>query len=78
MVTRCRAGPLGSGYAVDDPGRYREASLWVIRDNAPAVQFYRRAGMIEDVASEKYFELGGNRVKEVRYSKQLSARAREV
>jgi ribosomal protein S18 acetylase RimI-like enzyme len=47
--------------------RYREASLWVMRDNARAVRFYSRVGMTEDPASEKYFELGGHRVKEVRY-----------
>jgi ribosomal protein S18 acetylase RimI-like enzyme len=46
---------------------YREASLWVMRDNARAVRFYSRVGMTEDPASEKYFELGGHRVKEVRY-----------
>jgi ribosomal protein S18 acetylase RimI-like enzyme len=57
---------------------YREASLWVIRENVRAVRFYSRAGMTEDGGSEKYFELGGNRVKEVRYFKQLTPATREV
>ena len=38
-----------------------------MRDNARAVRFYSRVGMTEDPTSEKYFELGGHRVKEVRY-----------
>lgn len=49
----------------------REASLWVMRDNVRAVRFYSRTGMIEEPASEKYLELGGHRVKEVRYFTQL-------
>jgi ribosomal protein S18 acetylase RimI-like enzyme len=51
---------------------YREASLWVMRDNARAIRFYSRAGMTEDPDSEKYFELGGHRVKEVRYYTPLA------
>lgn len=50
---------------------YREASLWVMRDNARAVRFYGRAGMSADPTSEKYFELAGHRVKEVRYFRRL-------
>lgn len=57
---------------------YREASLWVMRDNSRAVRFYSRAGMTEDPASEKYFELGGHRVKEVRYFTQLSLQMLEA
>jgi ribosomal protein S18 acetylase RimI-like enzyme len=52
-------------------GGYREASLWVMRENSRAIAFYSRVGMTEDPASEKYFELGGHRVKEVRFFTQL-------
>jgi ribosomal protein S18 acetylase RimI-like enzyme len=58
--------------------RYREASLWVMRDNARAVRFYSRAGMTADPTSEKYFELGGHRVKEVRFFTQLPLETREA
>jgi ribosomal protein S18 acetylase RimI-like enzyme len=50
---------------------HREASLWVMRDNDRAVRFYSRAGMTEDLTSEKYFELGGHQVKEVRFFTRL-------
>lgn len=57
---------------------YREASLWVMRDNDRAVRFYSRAGMTRDPTSQKYFELGGHRVLEVRYFARLPLETRQA
>ncbi len=56
----------------------REASLWVMRDNRRAVRFYSHVGMTEDPTSDKFFELGGRRAKEVRYFAQLPLATREA
>jgi ribosomal protein S18 acetylase RimI-like enzyme len=57
---------------------YREASLWVMRDNDRAVRFYSRTGMTRDPASEKYVELGGHRIQEVRYFARFPLETREA
>jgi ribosomal protein S18 acetylase RimI-like enzyme len=57
-------------------GGYREASLWVMRDNARALRFYRQAGLTEEAGSGKYFELGGHRLEEVRYFTPLPCETR--
>lgn len=44
------------------------ASLWVMSGNARAIRFYRAAGFHVEADSEQEFELGEQRVKEVRLS----------
>jgi len=41
-------------------------SLWVLESNARAVRFYSVAGFAVEAGSEKEFELGGTKVREVR------------
>jgi ribosomal protein S18 acetylase RimI-like enzyme len=45
---------------------YRSVSLWVIVGNERAVRFYSAAGFAFEGGSEKEFEVGGARVREVR------------
>lgn len=48
-------------------------SLWVLAGNARAIRFYAAAGFAVEPGSEKEFELGGARVREVRMLARLSA-----
>lgn len=50
---------------------YRTVSLWVLADNARAIDFYRKAGFTAEPGSAKEFELGGLTLKEVRYVANL-------
>ena len=47
---------------------FATASLWVMSGNARAIRFYRSAGLHVEADSEQEFELGEQRVKEVRMS----------
>lgn len=53
---------------------FREAFLWVLRDNARGRRFYEAAGWAID-GRTKTVEIGGRPVVEVRYRKPLTARA---
>lgn len=50
-------------------------SLWVLAANDRAIRFYAAAGFAVEPGSEKEFELGGARVREVRMVADLSLRA---
>jgi len=50
---------------------YRTVSLWVLVNNARAIDFYKKAGFIAEPGSAKEFELGGQTLKEVRYVANL-------
>lgn len=45
---------------------FRSVSLWVIDGNERAKRFYCAAGFSVEVGSEKEFEIGGARLREVR------------
>ena len=49
----------------------RHATLWVLRDNDRAIRFYEAHGWQAD-GCEKTVEIGGRRVVEVRYRRQLT------
>jgi ribosomal protein S18 acetylase RimI-like enzyme len=51
-------------------GRYRTLTLWVFTDNARARRFYEACGFVVD-GSHKLVELGGARLDEVRYRREL-------
>ena len=51
---------------------FATASLWVMSGNARAIRFYRSAGFHVEADSEQEFELGEQRVKEVRLSISLA------
>ena len=53
---------------------FREALLWVLRDNDRARRFYEAAGWLAD-GRAKTVEIGGREVVEIRYRKSLTARA---
>jgi len=57
---------------------YRTASLWVLADNARAIDFYKKAGFVAEPDSVKEFELGGQTLKELRYVANLVGSAEEV
>jgi ribosomal protein S18 acetylase RimI-like enzyme len=46
--------------------RFSSVSLWVLERNARAIRFYCAAGFTIEAGSEKEFELGGTKVREVR------------
>jgi ribosomal protein S18 acetylase RimI-like enzyme len=46
---------------------FQSATLWVLKDNLRATRFYRAAGFVEDLASEKEIAIGGQKLWEVRY-----------
>ena len=48
-----------------------EVTLWVLKDNARAVAFYRSNGFVVEAGVEKKIELGGNELVEVRLRKEL-------
>jgi ribosomal protein S18 acetylase RimI-like enzyme len=50
-------------------------SLWVLAANARAIRFYAAAGFAIEPGSEKEFELGGVRVREVRMVAELTGPA---
>ena len=45
---------------------FPSVSLWVLEQNARAIRFYSAAGLNVERGSEKEFELGGTKVREVR------------
>jgi ribosomal protein S18 acetylase RimI-like enzyme len=45
---------------------FTSVSLWVLEHNARAIRFYSAAGFTIEHGSEKAFELGGTKVREVR------------
>jgi ribosomal protein S18 acetylase RimI-like enzyme len=45
---------------------YSSVSLWVLERNTRAIRFYSAAGFVIEAGSEKEFELGGAKVREVR------------
>ena len=46
---------------------YEGLTLWVLARNERAIQFYRRAGCVEEAGSERNLERGGVPLVEVRY-----------
>jgi len=46
---------------------YDRLTLWVLARNERAIQFYRRAGCVEEAGSERNLERGGVALVEVRY-----------
>lgn len=50
---------------------FTSVTLWVLRDNLRAIQFYRAAGFDEDTASEKEIVRAGQKLREVRYVASL-------
>ena len=50
---------------------YCSVSLWVLTDNARAIQFYAGVGFVADDESTKEVIVGGNALKEIRYVAQL-------
>ena len=46
--------------------QFTSVSLWVLEGNSRAVRFYSVAGFAVEAGSEKEFELGGTKVREVR------------
>jgi ribosomal protein S18 acetylase RimI-like enzyme len=57
---------------------YRTVSLWVLADNAKAIDFYGKAGLVAEPDSAKEFELGGQTLKELRYVANLVGYTEEV
>ena len=51
---------------------YDRLTLWVLARNERAIQFYRRAGCVEEAGSERTLERGGVTLVEVRYHLPLS------
>lgn len=45
---------------------FSSVSLWVLERNTRAIRFYSAAGFAVEAGSEKEFELGGTRVRELR------------
>jgi len=50
---------------------FKSCSLWVFPQNARAIKFYQAAGFVADPSPPKNFELGGQKLQEVRYVCQL-------
>ena len=48
-------------------------SLWVFPENERAIRFYRSLGFAADTGSAQQFELGGQKLHEVRYVCQIDA-----
>jgi ribosomal protein S18 acetylase RimI-like enzyme len=64
----------GLGWALWQTGMQRlsdlghsRTSLWVLAENARAIRFYRRAGLLEDPGSRRTVSIGGRPLEEVRY-----------
>jgi ribosomal protein S18 acetylase RimI-like enzyme len=68
---RARAGSalLQSAVGALRAAGFGEATLWVLRDNAPARAFYEREGWAADGASHT---LGSTEIVEVRYRRRLA------
>lgn len=49
-----------------------EVTLWVLRDNIPALAFYRSNGFVADADVEKTVVIGGTELVEVRLRRKLS------
>jgi len=52
---------------------FLEVTLWVLKENAGALRFYRAIGFVVDPGIEKTVELGGAALIEIRLRKQLGA-----
>jgi ribosomal protein S18 acetylase RimI-like enzyme len=52
---------------------FLEVTLWVLKENAGALRFYRANGFVVDPGIEKVVELGGAALIEIRLRKQLGA-----
>jgi ribosomal protein S18 acetylase RimI-like enzyme len=50
---------------------FTEVILWVFKDNAPALAFYRSNGFVAEHGTEKTIQLGGADLIEVRLRKRL-------
>ena len=50
---------------------YERLTLWVLAGNERAIRFYRRAGCVEEAATERDLERGGVTLVEVRYGLPL-------
>jgi len=46
---------------------FSTAVLWVLSENARAIQFYRSVGFTPDLTSEKEINIGGKALKEIRF-----------
>jgi ribosomal protein S18 acetylase RimI-like enzyme len=51
---------------------FESVCLWVLADNLRAVRFYVAAGFVPDLTGVQEIELGGRRLREVRYSAALT------
>ena len=51
---------------------FTSVTLWVLKDNVRAIEFYRAVGFDEESASEKEIVRAGKRLREVRYAAPLS------
>jgi GNAT superfamily N-acetyltransferase len=65
------AALVGAGECAMREAGLSAATLWVVRDNAPAVRCYERCGWRADGAA-KLLELGGRSVGAIRYGKRLA------
>lgn len=52
--------------------KFTSVTLWVLKDNLRAVQFYRAAGFDEDPGSETEIIRSDQKLREVRYAASLS------
>jgi ribosomal protein S18 acetylase RimI-like enzyme len=50
---------------------FTHVSLWVLADNARAIRFYRRAGLVPDSGVTQPLEIGGKKLVELRYHGDL-------
>jgi len=50
---------------------YSEVTVWALKENTPAVGFYRANGFVVDPGIERTVELGGAALIEIRLRKQL-------
>jgi ribosomal protein S18 acetylase RimI-like enzyme len=50
---------------------FSEITLWVLKDNAPAIAFYESIGLVIEPGGEKAITMGGAELLEIRLRKQL-------
>jgi len=51
--------------------KFSSVTLWVLEENERATRFYHAAGFACDLSSRKQHDIGGKRLWEVRYTRQL-------
>ena len=51
---------------------YSEATVWVLKENAPAIRFYQANGFVVDAGTEKTVELEGAALIEIRLRKRMA------